>query len=954
MPFRAICRFFVPVVTLILTLTASAAAQTGSLSGRITAADSRAPLTGARVQLLSGAQTVGSAVSDAEGRYAIRGIPDGTYDVLATRIGYAPHRSANLAIMQGAAATLDVELRMAATQLDAVVATASRRQEKALDAPAQIAVVNEEQIEERATITLAGHVQGVPGIDVNQGGVAQSNIVARGFNNAFSGSMLMMQDYRFAGVPSLRVNIPFLFTGTNEDIERVEVLLGPASALFGPNSANGVMHVISKSPFGSEGTTVTVDAGERSLFRGALRTAHTFGARTGLKLSGEYVTAKDFEYSDPGEPTQISRGGVMVANQRDFDVNRFSGEARFDFRPRPGMELITTAGMTEIGNGLELTGANGTAQIRNWRFMNLQQRLTWNRFFLQGFVNASHSGNKDSTDLDGTFLLRTGQPIVDQSQVFSVQAQHGFDAGSRLSVTYGADFIYTNPTTGGTINGRNEDIDNITEYGVYAQGSAKLSDRFDLQGALRGDQHDKIDGTFLSPRVALIFKPNANQNLRATYNRSFNTPQNFSFFLDLIAARNPGGAPFNVRAMGNPPEEGWHFNRSCSTGIGSFCMRSAFVPTTLNGGTMIPAQASLGLPGLMTAQRSTLIAALSAQLQAGGVPPANATGLATAIVDDLRTPRAELANVATVLRNLTDATNPAATVDPNSVVDLDALKATYNNTYEIGYKGLAFQRFRFDVAAWHQRRGDVSTPATIATPNAFMVQTSLASYMQPRIQAILQGAGFPAAQAGAAATQMANGLSTSFQTVPMGTVTFDNVRLAPGADVIATYRRIDEEIDLWGADLALDYLLTNAVTLSGTYGYASVVVFEDVRDPRNAPLTLNAPGHKASLTARYASTVRRWGGELRGRYTDGFPVNSGVYSTYGSFASPNVGGTAYTYAPVPVNMLLDAGVNYRFMLGGRNALWALNVTNLLNNERPTFAGVPAIGRLAITRLQYSF
>jgi hypothetical protein len=42
------------------------------------------------------------------------------------------------------------------------------------------------------------------------------------------------------------------------------------------------------------------------------------------------------------------------------------------------------------------------------------------------------------------------------------------------------------------------------------------------------------------------------------------------------------------------------------------------------------------------------------------------------------------------------------------------------------------------------------------------------------------------------------------------------------------------------------------------------------------------------------------------------------------------------------------------MLGGRNALWALNVTNLLNNERPTFAGVPAIGRLAITRLQYSF
>ena len=69
-------------------------------------------------------------------------------------------------------------------------------------------------------------------------GGAQNNVVARGFNNAFSGSILMLQDYRFAGVPSLRVNVPFLMTGTNEDVERIEVLLGPASALYGPNPAN--------------------------------------------------------------------------------------------------------------------------------------------------------------------------------------------------------------------------------------------------------------------------------------------------------------------------------------------------------------------------------------------------------------------------------------------------------------------------------------------------------------------------------------------------------------------------------------------------------------------------------------------------------------------------------------------------------------------------------------------
>ena len=95
----------------------------------------------------------------------------------------------------------------------------------------------------------------------------QANIVSRGFNNAFSTSMLMLQDYRFAGVPSLRVNVPFLFTGTGEDIDRIEVLQGPASALYGPNSGAGVLHVITKSPFSSRGTSISLDGGERSMAR---------------------------------------------------------------------------------------------------------------------------------------------------------------------------------------------------------------------------------------------------------------------------------------------------------------------------------------------------------------------------------------------------------------------------------------------------------------------------------------------------------------------------------------------------------------------------------------------------------------------------------------------------------------------------------------------------------------
>src|SRR5678815_4794478 len=115
---------------------------------------------------------------------------------------------------------------------------------------------------------------------------------------------------------------------TNEDIERIEVLLGPASALYGPNSANGVLHIITKSPFTSQGTTVTVDGGEQSIFRASVRNATVFGENVGVKLSGEYLRGKDFIYHDPGEPAlfpaSAPAGRAGLANNRDFDVERYS------------------------------------------------------------------------------------------------------------------------------------------------------------------------------------------------------------------------------------------------------------------------------------------------------------------------------------------------------------------------------------------------------------------------------------------------------------------------------------------------------------------------------------------------------------------------------------------------------------------------------------------------------
>src|SRR5690606_34235647 len=132
------------------------------------------------------------------------------------------------------------------------------------------------RIEERVALSPVEHVKALPGVDVAQTGLTQSNVVTRGFNNVFSGALLVMTDNRYASVPSLRFNAYNMIPTTPFDVERMEVLLGPAAALYGPNSASGVLHIITTSPIDDPGTKVAMSAGERGVLQTQLRTAHRF------------------------------------------------------------------------------------------------------------------------------------------------------------------------------------------------------------------------------------------------------------------------------------------------------------------------------------------------------------------------------------------------------------------------------------------------------------------------------------------------------------------------------------------------------------------------------------------------------------------------------------------------------------------------------------------------------
>lgn len=949
------------------------AAQAGGITGRITHAATGEPMENVEVRA-TGAQVYG-AISGADGSYQLRNLPTGLYTLLFRRIGFEPQTISGVAV----GGVVDVKLAVATAKLDAMVVTASRaRPEKALDAPAQISVVTSERIAERPAVTITDHLRGVPGVDINRGGIAQANIVSRGFNNAFSGAMLMLQDYRFAGVPSLRVNVPFMFTGTNEDIDRMEVLLGPASALYGPNSSSGVLHVITKSPFSSLGTTVSVDGGERSVLRAGIRHAGQVNEYLAFKLSGEYMQGKDWQYNDRAEPTKFPSGSNVPEprrgkdNVRNFDLQRYTSEARMDIRTRNGIEAISTAGFTKIGSGIELTGANGSVQVKDWTYTSLQQRFNWNRFFAQAFMNLSNAGNDTSTSANGTFLLRSGQPIVDKSTVLALQAQHGFDLGSKQSFTYGVDYIRTNPSTGGTINGANEDIDNVREVGAYVQSSTKPIKQVEFLFAARGDQNNVIDGKFFSPRAALILKPTENQNIRFTFNRAFSTPANFSFFLDLIQAPNAGGSGFDIIARGNPPKQGWQYNRSCASNsaFGSYCMRSRLA----GGGSFVGASAASAFPGLVQGNSAALTAAIAGGLQANGVPASFASNFATSAVQYLGTRTPTNTDIATRISYITSATVPLTT---DQLPDIKPLSASYNQTYEVGYKAIVNNKVRFDVSYWGQDRGDVATTGAVATPNVwFGNPTQLGGYIGARLEENLKpnlsSIGLTPAQINALITGIANSLTGSLAPAPLGVVTFDDPN-TKNNQVLATYQRVNKKLWVSGVDLAVDMAVTDRVTVETNYSFQNKNIWEDII-VGGIPFMSNSPKSRGSVGGRYRDEQSGLGFELRGRYANAYPVNSGVYSTNTAYtiAAGNPGatpttpsGTGYNkcnpaangtfcYEEVPEAFTFDAQVSKRFTVGAQKVNFTLSGTNLGDNRVRTFPGVPEIGRMIMTRLQFQF
>ena len=306
-----------------------------SISGTVSDSTNKSPLIGANVII---SETSLGAATDSDGRYNINQIAPGDYIISVSYMGYKSYKK-NITISNNENVSLDISLAPEAIKMETYVVTASRRRERVEDAPAAISVISKAEIRRESNTNLGDYLKGTKGIDFTQSGIDSYNMTARGFNSSFSSRLLTLTDGRMANVPSLRLTAYNVIPVSFEDVEQIEVVLGPSSALYGPNAHSGVLNIVTSSPIRNTGTSINIQGGMLSqdntdlLKKLTFRTAHNhkFGNRklgnigfkvSGVALSGQdwtHVNEDEYEGHDPafiGRPNlkkdRLDRGGRLA------------------------------------------------------------------------------------------------------------------------------------------------------------------------------------------------------------------------------------------------------------------------------------------------------------------------------------------------------------------------------------------------------------------------------------------------------------------------------------------------------------------------------------------------------------------------------------------------------------------------------------------------------------------
>jgi iron complex outermembrane receptor protein len=449
--------------------------------------------------------------------------------------------------------------------IDTVI-SATRIRQPLTESPSSVTIIDRDTIVASGAIEIADVLRLVPGIQVAYPQGNQLAVTYHGFGDAFPRSMQVLVDGRSIYQPSF-ADVDWVLLGlVPEDIERIEVIRGPNSPLYGSNAVSGVINIITRLPWQDRGTTARITAGSLKTRHGMLR----HGGRQG---------ALDYRVTLNYQEDEGLDGDLNSTN----DGRQIAGLSwRGTWNPRPRDEFDFQLGYTagDTGGGAEPQHdppAHDKRVMSDYEFISWRRTLHDEADIRWQFYRNGYDSRDDYRDLLShaygipPSLIPTLIPgQTDQLASFGLYDYRG--------ERYDTELQYTSPQSGrlrsvlglGLRLNRlksevltNEDdwIDEWSER-VFANLSYRASTRLLLNLGVMGENSDEF-GAYLSPRMTANWLFDPQHSLRLSYTRAKRNPSlvesHFNniyelddgtpYFIDFIA-KNPGPETLTTVELG--------------------------------------------------------------------------------------------------------------------------------------------------------------------------------------------------------------------------------------------------------------------------------------------------------------------------------------------------------------------------------------------------------------------
>jgi outer membrane receptor for ferrienterochelin and colicins len=526
----------------------------GSIGGRVTAKEDGAGLAGATVVIQG---LTRGTTTDTNGNYRLADVPAGTYSLAFSIVGYRREVHTGVVVEDGKETAASAVLEEAPVEAEQVIVTANKRPQSLEEVPVSVSVMDATQIERRNALTIEDALRYVPGVNITGG---QVNIRgSSGYSRGAGSRVLMLLD-----------GVPFIAGDTGElnfesipvgQIERIEVVKGAASALYGSNALGGVINVITK-PFPDTPETYV----------------RTYAGMYDKPTFPEWKwSTKDRFYNGQSISHAAKSGnlGMALSFSRlindGYRMNDYLRRYNFYLKAR---EEYANAGSLTMNFGL-LSQYGG--QFVYWRNLDsalmppiLQQtdNVKASRYFVSGQYNGNVAGNfftstkaiwyHNDWGYETINAVGRTESIADE---FNLESSGTLLLNDQHTLTFGVEGRY--------------DLIKADLFGnhqggglaLYGQDEFRLTDQFTVTYGARFDFQSigilNASGQ-VNPKLALLYAPFSGTSLRTSFGRGFRVPS--------VAEAFTTAAVSSLAAVPNKglkPEQSYSYEVGASQEIGT-------------------------------------------------------------------------------------------------------------------------------------------------------------------------------------------------------------------------------------------------------------------------------------------------------------------------------------------------------------------------------------------------